>query len=168
MKKKKKKYIIFFLVGIFSVIAIAFAAFSTTLNITGTASIDSNWKIKINNVVTEVVKGKAKNESTPIVTDTSVTFKTLLYIPSDSIKYKVTVVNEGSIDAKLDSIEMTDSKNPAINFDLTNINENSVLKAGDSTDFNVIVTYNEDVETQPTEENLTASLTVKLNYVQNA
>ena len=102
------------------------------------------------------------------MTDTSVTFKTLLYIPSDSIKYKVTVVNEGSIDAKLDSIEMTDSKNPAINFDLTNINENSVLKAGDSTDFNVIVTYNEDVETQPTEENLTASLTVKLNYVQNA
>lgn len=164
----KKKYIIFFLVGIFSVMAIAFAAFSTTLNITGTASIDSNWKIKINNVVTEVVKGKAKNESTPIVTDTSVTFKTLLYIPSDSIKYKVTVVNEGSIDAKLDSIEMTDSKNPAIKFDLTNINENSVLKAGDSTDFNVIVTYNEDVETQPTEENLTASLTVKLNYVQNA
>lgn len=164
----KKKYIIFFLVGIFSVMAIAFAAFSTTLNITGTASIDSNWKIKINNVVTEVVKGKAQNESTPIVTDTSVTFKTLLYIPSDSIKYKVTVVNEGSIDAKLDSIEMTDSKNPAINFDLTNINENSVLKAGDSTDFNVIVTYNEDVETQPTEENLTASLTVKLNYVQNA
>ena len=164
----KKKYIIFFLIGIFSVMAIAFAAFSTTLNITGTASIDSNWKIKINNVVTEVVKGKAKNESTTIVTDKSVTFKTLLYIPSDSIKYKVTVVNEGSIDAKLDSIEMTDSKNPAINFDLTNINENSVLKAGDSTDFNVIVTYNEDVETQPTEENLTASLTVKLNYVQNA
>ena len=164
----KKKYIIFCLIGIFLVMGVAFAEFSTPSNITGTASIDSNWKIKINNVVTEVVKGKAKNESTPIVTDTSVTFKTLLYIPSDSIKYKVTVVNEGSIDAKLDSIEMTDSKNPAINFDLTNINENSVLKAGDSTDFNVIVTYNEDVETQPTEENLTASLTVKLNYVQNA
>ena len=46
--KMKKKYIIFFLIGIFSVMAIAFAAFSTTLNITGTASIDSNWKIKIN------------------------------------------------------------------------------------------------------------------------
>ena len=146
--------------------AIAFAAFSTTLNITASSSIDSSFKIRITKVVTKNVVGKATSEYAPIFSGTAVTFNTLLYSPSDSLTYEVTVVNEGSLDAKLDSIEMTDSKNPAINFELGNINENDLLESLDEITFDVTVSYNENIISQPND--LSSALTVKLNYVQNA
>ena len=61
---------------------------------------------------------------------------------------------------------MTDSKNPAINFELGNINENDLLESLDEITFDVTVSYNENIISQPND--LSSALTVKLNYVQNA
>ena len=79
--------------------------------------------------------------------------------------YEVTVENRGTVDAKVDKITMTDSKNPAITFETSGINENDLLEAGESQKFNVIVSYSNSVTTQPSK--LDSSLTVKLDYVQN-
>lgn len=161
----KKNIIITFLVAIICIMAIGYAAFSQTLNITGSATIDSNWNIKITSVTTKNILGHATKAFEPIVSDTAVTFKTNLKYPGDSMTYEVTISNEGTVDAKVDSIEITDSKNPAITFTTTGINENDLLEAGQKQIYNVIVTYNDNVTSQPSE--LSATLTVKLNYVQN-
>ncbi len=161
----KKNIIITFLVAIICIMAIGYAAFSQTLNITGSATIDSNWNIKITSVTTKNILGHATKAFEPIVSDTAVTFKTNLKYPGDSMTYEVTISNEGTVDAKVDSIEITDSKNPAITFTTTGINENDLLEAGQKQTYNVIVTYNDNITSQPSE--LSATLTVKLNYVQN-
>ena len=161
----KKNIIITFLVAIICIMAISYAAFSQTLNITGSATIDSNWNIKITSVTTKNILGHATKAFEPIVSDTAVTFKTNLKYPGDSMTYEVTISNEGTVDAKVDSIEITDSKNPAITFTTTGINENDLLEAGQKQTYNVIVTYNDNITSQPSE--LSATLTVKLNYVQN-
>ena len=72
----KKNIIISFLVAIVCIMAIGYAAFQTTLNITGTASITSDWNIKITDVTTKNVIGDATKAFEPVVSDTAVTFKT--------------------------------------------------------------------------------------------
>ena len=161
----KKNIVITFLIGIFCIMSIVYAAFSQTLNITGSAFIDSRWNIKITDVATKNVIGDATKVFEPVVSDTAVTFKTNLVSPGDSMTYSVTITNDGTIDAKVDSIEITDSKNPAIIFSTLGINENDLLEAGDTQTFDVIVSYSEAVTSQP--QDTSATLTVKLNYVQN-
>lgn len=146
--------------------AIGYAAFSSTLNITGTSSITSNWDIKITDVNITNVLGNATKAIEPVVSDTAVTFKTNLTSPGDSMTYTVTIKNSGTIDAKVESIEMTDSKNPAIIFSTSGINENDLLKAGETQTYDVTIAYNSEITKQP--EDLSGTLTVKLNYVQNS
>lgn len=162
----KKNIIISFLVAIVCIMAISYAAFSQTLNISGTASISSTWNIKIVNVTTKNILGNATKAFEPVVSDTAVTFKTNLVKPGDSMTYEVTVANLGDIDAKVESIEMTDSKNPDIIFMTSGINKNDLLEAGEQQNYDVTVTYNNNTTSQPKE--LSATLTVKLNYVQNS
>ena len=61
---------------------------------------------------------------------------------------------------------MTDSNNPDIIFSKSGINENDLLEAGARQTYDVTITYNKDTTSQPKE--LSATLTVKLNYVQNS
>ena len=162
---KKNNIVITFLIAIVCIMAISNAAFSTTLNINGTANIDSNWDIKITDVITKNIVGNATKAFEPVVSDTSATFKTNLVSPGDSMTYTVTVTNNGTVDAKVGSIEMTESQNPAIVFSTSGINENDLLKAGESQKYDVTIAYNSNITSQPSE--LSGTLTVKLNYVQN-
>lgn len=162
----KKNIILTFLVAIVCIMAIGYAAFSTSLNITGSANITSNWNIKIKEVTTKNINGSATKAFEPIVSDTAVTFKTNLVSPGDSMTYTVTIANEGNVDAKVESIEMTNSSNPAIIFTTSGVNENDLLKANEEQTFDVTVAYNNNITSQPDE--LSATLTVKINYAQNA
>ncbi len=163
----KRKYIIIgILVVIICLLVVGFAAFSTNLTINGTARIDSKWDVEIINIVSKDKVGSASDTSAPIYTKTSATFKTTLVSPGDSMTYDVTVKNSGTLDAKVDKITLTDSNNPAIIFETSGINEGDILEASDTHTFTVKVSYDKDVTSQPA--TLNASLTVKLDYVQNA
>ena len=163
---KKNNIIVITLIVIICIMAISYAAFSTKLNINGSANITSDWDIKSTGVTTKNILGDATKAFEPVVSETSVTFKTNLFSPGDSMTYEVTIANEGTIDAKVDSIEMTESKNPAIIFSTNGINEDDVLEAGAKQTYEVTVAYNSNVTSQP--EELSGTLTVKLNYVQNS
>ncbi|MBR3199173.1 MAG: hypothetical protein IKG27_04075 [Bacilli bacterium] len=163
---KKSYVIIFVLIGIVCLLAIGFAAFSTNLKINGTASIDTSWDVEIINIESKNKIGDASDTNPPVYTKTSATFKTTLVSPGDSMTYDVTVKNSGTVDAKVDKITLTDSNNPAIIFQTSGIAEGDVLTAGSSDVFTVIVSYNNAVTMQPSV--LNASLTVKLDYVQNS
>ena len=79
------------------------------------------------------------------------------------MQYDVTVLNEGDIDAKLDKITIPESTNPAIGFEVSGIEEGSLLRSKETALLTVTVKYN-NVTEQPTD--LTADLEVTLDYSQ--
>ena len=79
------------------------------------------------------------------------------------MQYDVTVLNEGNIDAKLDKITVPESTNPAIGFEVSGIEEGSLLRSKETAILTVTVKYN-NVTEQPSD--LTADLKVTLDYSQ--
>ena len=145
------------------IMGVGYAAFQSQLRISGTSNITSNWSVKITDIQSKIVSGTPANASEPTHTDTTATFRTTLTSPGDTMQYDVTVSNEGDIDAKLDKITIPESTNPAIGFEVTGIEEGSLLEAKQTAILTVTVKYN-DVTEQPTD--LTADLEVTLDYSQ--
>ena len=168
---KKQRTIIFILTGLLLLITAGFAAFSTSLVINGMASITSSWDVEITNIETTSIIGTASESALPIYSNTSATFSTSLISPGDSITYKITIKNKGSLDAIIDKIEITDPNNPYISFEVTGIDKgDKLLKSGssDTTYAYVKVSYIDYMEGQgqPSSSELNSNLTVKIDYVQ--
>ncbi len=188
--KQNKTLLIDGLLVIVLLMVVGYAAFATQLNINGTATITSNWDVHISSIDVdpEGTVGTATNDDgvTKVNEEDSLTanFGTNLLSPGDSITYKITVVNEGTLPAKLEKITF-DQKNtggdePSENLTqeqlLTNpivytysdIQENDVLPPTIGTvTFKVTVTYNNAIQTQPTAQQLKSNLTMTLQYVEN-
>ena len=161
--RTQRNYIIAGLCMILVIMGVGYAAFQSQLKISGTSNITSNWSVKITDIQSKVVSGTPTNASSPTHTDTTATFRTTLTSPGDTMQYDVTVSNEGDIDAKLDKITIPESTNPAIGFEVSGIEEGSLLEAKQTAILTVIVKYN-DVTEQPSD--LTADLEVTLDYSQ--
>ena len=163
LNSRQRNYIIAGLCMILVIMGVGYAAFQSQLKISGTSNITSNWIVKITDIQSKVVNGTPANASEPTHTDTTATFSTTLTSPGDTMQYDVTVLNEGDIDAKLDKITIPESTNPAIGFEVSGIEEGSLLESKQTAILTVIVKYN-DVTEQPS--NLTADLKVTLDYSQ--
>ena len=163
LNSRQRNYIIAGLCMILVIMGVGYAAFSSQLKISGTSNITSNWSVKITDIQSKVVSGTPTNASEPTHTDTTATFRTTLTNPGDTMQYDVTVSNEGDIDAKLDKITVPESTNPAIGFEVSGIEEGSLLEAKQTATLTVTVKYN-DVTEQPSD--LTADLEVTLDYSQ--
>lgn len=125
---------------------------------------DKVFDVAITGIISKNKIGKASDLAAPSFTDNTATFKTGLYLPGDEITYEVTVKNRGKIKAILKKINITDTSNPAIQFTYSGIKEGDTLSSSAETTFDVTVTYNENVTTQP--ENLVSNLTIMLDYEQ--
>ena len=103
------------LIAMIVVVGVGFAAFTTTLNINGTAKVEaSSWNIHFKSDATGMkttgqngVTSSATIVKEPTLTDTTisdwdVTFKT----PGDGVLYYFNVVNDGSFDAKISTFEL--------------------------------------------------------------
>ena len=134
-------------------ISIAYAALSVSLNITGNADVvASTWDVHFDNV--KVVNGSVTNVA-PIISDgTSVNFSTELNIPGDYFRFNIDAVNDGSIDAMIESVvkvrDLTDEQKNFISFDITysdgvSINEKQLLTKGLSKGISVEVKYRKDI-----------------------
>ena len=165
ISKVNRNYIIIGLCMILVIMGVGYAAFATQLKINGTANIDSNWNVRITNIQSTVQSGSASDAVTPSYTDTTATFKTNLVSPGDSMKYDITVSNEGSIDAVLESVEVNTGENEAITFETSGIENGDKLEASQTDILTVIVSYNSSITSQP--ENTNSTITVTLNYKQD-
>ena len=163
-KRKKNNVIIGSLLAIVLLMAVGYAAFSSQLKITGTSNIDSTWSVKITSITPTDIVGEAKDKTeVTSYTDTTATFGTSLKLPNDSITYNIVIENQGSLDAKLDTITKTDTNNSAISFETSGVEEGDLLKSGENVTMKVKVTYTPG-DSQPT--NLESNLKVELNYSQ--
>lgn len=171
-------------------LTVAYAALSQTLKITGTAKVASQtWSVHFDNLKQSTKTGYATYDGATLVTDSALTtisgIAGTLKTPGDSITYTFDIVNDGTIDANLESIvnypstltcESDDSENAtAVCKDLsytitysdgTAIAANDVLKSGDTKSAKLIVTYASDSTTLATKDITVSGINATYNYVQ--
>jgi hypothetical protein len=154
---------------------IGYAALAATLNIYGTSDIDSaSWDVHFNNV--QVTSGSVSATTPTISNNTTVNFSANLANPGDFYEFKVDVVNAGTLDAKLDGIEilpvLTQEQSNYFKYTVTYLDGADIYK-NDSLDSGVTKTLlirfeylvNTDTSLYPTnDDNL--SFSVSMTYVQ--
>ena len=163
-KRHKRNILLIGLISILLIMMVGYSAFSSKLEIKGSSMVTSKWDIEITDLQMKTKVGNAE--------DVNHTFDMLnanmeanFYLPGDTITYEVTVSNLGSLDAILDSIKINMDSQDVIQFKVDGIMSGDVLKQGESTKFDVIMTYNENITTQPDMESV--NFEMNLNYLQN-
>jgi len=176
-KDKKMLYAVLcvLIVSIFT-LTMAYAALSVTLNISGSAQVNAtDWNIYFAN---PVVKSGSVSTTVPTITSgNSLSFSAELTTPGDFYEFTVDVVNDGGIDAMIDSItktpELTEAQAKYLTYEISYQNGESItskqnLAAGSTTPLKVKVAYRTDLSASdlPTTAD-TLSLSITVNYVQS-
>jgi CheY-like chemotaxis protein len=183
MEKERsvKLLIISILFMLIAALTVVFAALSTSLNINGTAYLDAaKWGIKFENLSsptawgTATTTGAAKIEETKSAEITGINVS--LSTPGDQVRYSVNLVNEGTINAKIDKIEkteLTEEQQRYLSFKvidvdtLSEVKENDVLKAGETKQLLIQIMFIDDITKEDLpKQTSTISLSYKLNFVQ--
>ena len=176
-RDRKTLYIILsiVLISIFS-LTIVYAALSVTLNIQGSAQVSSaNWDIHLDNV--KVTSGSVSGTTPSITSPTTATFSTTLNMPGDFYEFTIDVVNNGSIDAMIDSVTkeptLTETQAKYLNYIIEyqngeSINTKQLVAKESFVRLKVKVEYRKDItalDLPTTSETLNLAFTV--NYVQS-
>ena len=156
-------------------LTIVYAALSAVLRISGSSEISaSNWDIHL---ASPVVKSGSVHNNLPTINGNSLSFNTTLSLPGDYYEFYVDVVNEGSIDAMIDSVSITPELSTEqaryIKYEVSYQNGESIsskqtLKKGTTTPIKVRIEYRNDINASDlpsSETNL--SLKVTLLYIQS-
>ena len=162
--RKRRNIVIANLLCILLLMTIGYSAFSSKLDIKGSSMVTSKWDIEITNLLVKQELGEAKDKMHSY-DKLSADMEADFYLPGDEITYEVTVSNLGSLDAVLDSIKINMDSQDVIQFKVNGIMSGDVLKQGESTKFDVIMKYNENITTLPDLESI--NFEMNLNYLQN-
>ena len=162
---KSKKIIMITMCCLICVMAIGYAAFATNLTINGTANITSTWKVLFTKIEEVSKTSGVTIIKVPTAEGTNATFNVDLKSPGDKIIYKITVANQGTLDAIINDITASETGSDAIKFEITGIKKGDKLAKSATTTFNVTISYDESITSQPALTDNT--LTININYVQD-
>ena len=170
----KKKYGLLIIVMLL-LISVGYALINTTLKLNGSSKIKkARWDIYFDKVEHE--SGVTSTETKIDDKKTTVSFDIDLEKPGDYYQFNVDTVNDGTIDAIIDSTELTGLTNTTkeiIDYDVTysdgsSVNKCDTLNSGDRKTLLVKVKYFDDVkEEELLENNENLKLKFKINYVQS-
>ena len=157
---------------------IGFAFLSSNLTITGNTSVSGNkWNVYFTNV--QETDGSVDATVVPTVTGTtttSLTYTVNLDKPGDFYEFTVDAVNNGTIDAMIDSINMTSLETDVtkyLSYTATyeygkEIAQKDVLQKNSTETYKVRVEYKKNIEASDlSEEGVNLTLTFGVNYVQS-
>ena len=170
-ERNKRNLIVIGLCAVVAIMAVGFAVFSQQLQINSTSEVTSTWDVHIKNNGVSYKDAVAATSTLAEKTSALVaTFACSLTTPGTStISYDIIVENKGSLNAKLDSINLTGG-NSAISVVTSPTNASLatspiVLGPDDETTITVIVSYN-NVQTQPTGDGAISNITATFNFSQ--
>ncbi len=132
MKDRNFKIVVMMaLIFTLSCLAVAYAAFSTTLRVSGSVTAKStsdSWDVRFEQLSSPVLTGLAEVETAPILTATQVSgFNVNFYAPGDSVEYTWKITNYGQLDAVLTTKSIgTLTCAPAANSNATQEEANSL------------------------------------------
>lgn len=174
--KKGKKDRQYFIVSLFVVVlslAVGYAVFAETINISGTAQTTGEFDIEF---FTAESTGQF-NQASLLNTNTAVISgdKNLLTLnvpslerPTSWVEYDITVKNVGNIGATLDSVDVTGDTDPDIVVAYPAWTTGITLMPGATETFKIRVTWEDNSYVNGSDlEPQTLSFTVALNYEQD-
>ena len=181
MEKERKIRIISVAALIITIICltVAFAALSQTLTINGAATLDAaKWGIKFENLSDGKTSGDAIINDTAVIADDLVTINNIdvsLSTPGDSVTYTVDLVNEGTINAEIYSIEtptLTEEQERYLNFIVTyddgqEVKQGDILEQSSRKNITIKIEFDKDItESDLPKEAQEISLSYGLTFVQ--
>jgi len=158
-----KKILLIGLIIIVVTMSIGYAIYSTSLKVTGTGNIDSNFNIEVTGIKEDKKEGKAISITEPTYTKTSATFNTKLSREKDNIEYKVEISNKGSIDGKIEKIEII-NPNELIKVETRGIEKGQIIKAGEALEYIVRVYIPEGTKVN---QDVTSKIEVNTEIIQD-
>ena len=102
-ERKGRNLVIGLLCAIIIFMGVGFATLYSNLEIAGSVTLSNTWNVQITDISIESTTDTA-DAGTPTFNSTTANFNATLEQPGDSVTYKVTVTNSGSIDAVLTSV----------------------------------------------------------------
>ena len=176
------------LLSVFAV-GVAFAALSTTLQINGTATMDTAvWDIKFENLSAPVLTKDASVTSAPTLTDTALSgFDVVVTKPGDSITYTFDVTNAGDLEAEIGTFTKAANQTcvsavanvsdetlvcSEITYTLTYtvggapVAQNDTLASGETKNLTLYLTYNDSATELPTANVAISGLEITMIYVE--
>lgn len=192
--KDSKNYVIAALCLVLCIMAVGYAAFSTSLTVNGTAETGSTWNVAITDASCTKTPASGGSEAditaTPTVTGGNVVSVAFAFTqPGDSATCTITVTNSGSIKAILSSYstkigdtggtlqetditttaaQLTANANEPILITATGLAVNDKLPAntGNTATLTVGAQYQSDLQTTPT-SGYSRSVQIVLGYAQD-
>lgn len=182
--KDSKNLVIGLLCAVVCVMAVAYAAFSTTLNINGTATVTSTWDVRITAIdcdATAAANGVEARVNTESFTNTTATFDVEFNQPGDTGVCTVTIKNNGTLNAKVDGISVVatnadgttaDVDSDLIRYSVTNVNVGDQLAKSAEMSYVINMAYHDvkddnNNSVAATDKTKSKSLTVTIDYVQD-
>ncbi len=162
---KAKQTLIITMCTLICIMAIGYAAFATNLTINGTANVTSTWKVLFTKIEEVSKTSGVTITKVPTAEGTTATFNVDLTSPGDKIVYKITVANQGTLDAIINDITASETGSDAIKFEISGIKKGDKLAKSATTTFNVTISYDSSITTQPNVTDNT--LTISINYIQD-
>ncbi len=102
-QKKQRTLAIFALAVALVATTVAYAALSTTLNISGNITKKGgSWSVGITNLSSVSTKGTGSMSKAPSVSGTTLSFDANLKKPGDSVSFTFDIVNSGTVTAGMD------------------------------------------------------------------
>ena len=175
---KKRVFIYMFFIMLLSTLTLGYSLLTTTLEIEGVGKISKAvWNIHFANIQT--TQGSVTPVQAPTISnDTNIAFNVKLAEPTNFYEFTADIVNEGTIDAKINSFTilpvLTEAQKKYFNYTVTyayskgtEIKVNDALNAGTTEKILVRFEYLEQTDTSlyPTEDQ-EFSLQVGIDYVQ--
>ena len=169
-------------------ITVAYATLSQNLDISGVAKVGkTSWNIHFTKVLTPKAEGYAEGGKATLNSDSTVltVSEGILKVPGDTITYVFDVINEGDLDAEvetvlttIDSCKASDNTTDVtmycdkIKYDLVYkdtkeaVKKNDQLLKGESKTLNLIITYdkNKELTSLPSTEIVLSNITSTINY----
>ena len=169
MEKERKIKVLSLVALIVAVLGltVAFASLSQMLTINGTANVNAaSWDIYFENLQS-FADGDATINDEPVLSATSITgIDVTLTKPTDSTLFWVDIVNDGTIDAKIDSVEISplcDLSSAVESCDWDNdgtVTETDIQKINDNLSFSIA--YNDGQIVLKQNDTLNAGETKKI------
>ena len=189
MSNEKLKNVVLVVLAICLIgITVAYATLSQNLDISGVAKVGkTSWNIHFTKVLTPKTEGYAEGGKATLNSDSTVltVSEGILKVPGDTITYVFDVINEGDLDAEvetvlttIDSCKASDNTTDVtmycdkIKYDLVyqdtkeEVKKKDQLLKGESKTLNLIITYdkNKELTSLPSTEIILDNITSTINY----
>ena len=162
MRNKRNRIFVVGLLAFTIVLTGVYALLAANLNISGTATGTSDFKIEFASTnISDPSKATVSLDSTK----TSLTIESNLLYPGDSVTVDFTVKNTGSLKANVTNLVINENSTDDFNIKVNGLStiKGTDLNVGDTTSGSIVITWNA-ASTNPTPETVTFDVTI--DYTQ--